>query len=105
MCKVSTPYLQGVHHQYPKGCFVCYGRNQAHDHEHKTCKWYAGDKAAFAGANPDRKLKSERQGIREVQAELRKLVGLKGSPGKMLTLAKSPKEGMPEAALPSTVAH
>ena len=24
--------------KYHKGCFVCYGRNQAHDHHHKTCK-------------------------------------------------------------------
>ena len=59
--------------KYPKGCFVCYGRNQAHDYDDKTCKWYPEDKAAFARANPDRKLKSEcqrPQGMREVQAEL-----------------------------------
>ena len=94
--------------KYPKGCFVCYGRNQAHDHDHKTCKWYAEDKAAFARAKPDRKLKSERQrpqGIREFQAELLKLVGLKKSLEKMLTSEKSPKEGMPQAASPSTAAH
>ena len=57
--------------KYPKGCFAYYGRNQAHDNDHKTCKRYAEDKAAFGRANPDRKLKSERprpQGIREVQA-------------------------------------
>ena len=94
--------------KYPKGCFVCYGRIQAHDHDQKTCKWYAEDKAAFARANPDRKLKSEPQrpqGIREVQAELQKLVGLDESLEKMLTSEKSPKERMPQAASPSTAAH
>ena len=87
---------------------MCYGHDQAHDHDHKTCKWYAEDKAAFARANPDRKLKSERQrpqGIREVQAELQKMVGLKESLEKMLTSEQSPKEGMPQAASPSTAAH
>ena len=24
--------------KYPKGYFVCYGCNQAHDHDHKTCE-------------------------------------------------------------------
>ena len=87
---------------------MCYGRNQAHDHDHKTCKWYAEDKAAFARANPDRKLKKERhrpQGIGEVQAELQKLEGRKESLEKMLTSEKSPKEGMPQAASPSTATH
>ena len=94
--------------KYPKGCFVCYGRNQAHDHDHKMCKRYAEDKAAFARANPDRKLKSEPQRpqvIREVQAELKKLVGLKDLLKKMLTSEKSPKESMPQASSPSTAAH
>ena len=94
--------------KYRKGCFVFYGRNQAHDHVHKTCNGYAEGKAAFAQANLDRKLKSEGQrpqGIHEVQAELQKLVGLKESLEKMLTSEKSPKEGMPQAALPSTAAH
>ena len=94
--------------KYPKGYFVCYGRSQAHNHDHKTCKWYAEDKAASARANPDRKLKSERQrpqGIREVQAELQKLVGLRESLEKMLRSEKSPKVGMPQAASPSTAAH
>ena len=93
--------------KYPKGCFVCCGRDQAHDHDQKTCKWYAEDKAAFARVNPDRKLKSERQrpqGIREVQAELQKLVGPKESLEKMLTSEKSPKESMPRAASPSPAA-
>ena len=78
-------------------------RNQAHDHDHKTCKWYAEEKAPFARANPDRKLKSQRQrpqGIHEIPAKLRKLVGLRESLEKMLTSEKSPKDGMPQAASP-----
>ena len=68
----------------------------------------AEDKAAFARANPDRKRKSERQcpeGIREVQAELPKWVGFMESLAEMRTSKKRPKEGMPQAALPSTAAH
>ena len=94
--------------EYWKGYFVCYGRNQAHDHDHKTCKWCAEDKAAFARAKPDRKRRSERQRaqkIREVQAELQKLVGLNEPRDKMLTSERSPNEGMPQPASPSTAAH
>ena len=94
--------------KYRKRCFVCYGRNQAHDHDHKTCKWHAEDKAALARANTHRKVKSERQrpqGIGEVQAELQKWVGVKESLQKMLTPEKSPKEGIPQTASPSAAAH
>ena len=86
---------------------MCIGRTQAHDRDNQTCKWYAEDKVAFAQANPDRKLKSERQrfqGTRGVQAELQKLVGVNELPEKMLTSEKSPKGGIPQAA-PSTAAH
>ena len=87
---------------------MSYWRNQAHDHDHKSSEWYAEDKSAFARANQDRKLESERrrpQGIRDVQAELQQIVGLKESLDRMLTSAKSPKEGMPQAASPSKAAH
>ena len=107
-CRVTTPYLQGVHHQVPEGVFCVYGRKQAHDHDHKTCKWYAEDKAAFARAYQDSKLQSERQhpqGISEFQADIQTIVGLKESLKKMLISEKSLKEGMPQVAWPSTAAH
>ena len=72
------------------------------------CKWYAEDKTAFARANPERKLKSDcqrPQGICKVQAEPQKSEGLKELLERMLTLEKSPKEGIPEAASHSTAAH
>ena len=80
---------------------MCYVRNQARDHYHRTCKRCAEDKAAFTRANPDRNLKRKcdrPQWIREYPVELQKLVGLKEALETMLTLKKSPKEGMPQAA-------
>ena len=94
-CTVATPTLKEYITKYLRECVVRYRRNQAHDHDQKTCKWYGKDKAALAGANQDRKLKSERQrppGIRVVQAELQKMVGPKEALEKMLTSKNSPKE-------------
>ena len=36
------------------GCWLCYGKNLPHKHDHKNCKIYAEDKKAYFQAHPDK---------------------------------------------------
>ena len=42
------------------GCWICYGKNLPHKHDHKTCKIYAEDKKAFFQADPEKVPKEKR---------------------------------------------
>ncbi len=59
--------------EFPNGCFVCYGRKQRHDHDHKKCKWYADDKAAYNKAKSHNPSSSGKAHVRDVAAEVDKI--------------------------------
>ena len=42
------------------GCWICYGKNLPHKHDHKTCKVYAEHKKAFFQAHPEKVPKEKR---------------------------------------------
>ena len=42
------------------GCWICYGKNLPHKHDHKTCKIYVEDKKAYFQANPEKVPKEKR---------------------------------------------
>ena len=42
------------------GCWICYGKNLPHKHNHKTCKIYAEDKKAYFQAHPEKVPKEKR---------------------------------------------
>ena len=49
--------------EYPRerdGCWICYGKNLPHKHNHKTCKIYAEDKKASFQAHPEKVPKETR---------------------------------------------
>ena len=41
-------------------CWICYGKNLPHKHDHKTCKIYAEDKKAYLQAHPEKVPKKKR---------------------------------------------
>ena len=54
--------------EFPNGCFVCHGRKQRHDHDHKKCKWYAEDGAACNKARSQNPTPSGKVPVRDVAA-------------------------------------
>ena len=42
------------------GCWICYGKNLPHKHDHKTCKIYTEDKKAYFQAHPEKVPKEKR---------------------------------------------
>jgi hypothetical protein len=58
---------------FPNGCLVCYGRKQRHDHDHKKCRWYAEDKAAYQKAKSPNSPHKGKAHVRDVEAEVDKI--------------------------------
>ena len=54
----------------PQGCFVCYGRKQAFNHDHRTCPIHQADTEAYKKAHGSKKRAPA--GIREAKVEVDK---------------------------------
>ena len=55
---------------HPQGCFVCYGRNQGFNHDHRTCPIHQADTEAYKKAHGSKKRAPA--GIREAKVEVDK---------------------------------
>ena len=55
---------------HPQGCFVCYGRKQGFDHDHRTCPIHQADTEAYKKAQGSKK--PAPAGIREAKVEVDK---------------------------------
>ena len=55
---------------HPQGCFVCYGRKQGFNHDHRTCPIHQADRGAYKKAH--RSKKRAPAGIREAKVEVDK---------------------------------
>ena len=55
---------------HPQGCFVCYGRKQGFNHDHRTCPIHQADTEAYKKAHALKKRAPA--GIRETKAEVDK---------------------------------
>ena len=55
---------------HPQGCFVCYGRRQGFDHDHRTCPIHQADTEAYKKAHASKKRAPA--GIREAKVEVDK---------------------------------
>ena len=60
---------------HPQGCFVCYGRKQGFNHDHRTCAIHQADTEAYKKAQGSKKRAPA--GIREAKVEVDK--DLRGS--------------------------
>ena len=62
--------------QHPQGCFVCYGRNREHLHDHRTCPIHKRDTEEYKRKQKDRKDRNVNAvdrdaGVKELVAGLR----------------------------------
>ena len=55
---------------HPQGCFVCYGRKQGFNHDHRTCPIHQADTEAYKKAHGSKKRAPA--GIREAEVEVDK---------------------------------
>ena len=55
---------------HPQGCFVCYGRQKAFNHDHRTCPTHQADTEAYKKAHGSKKRAPA--GIREAKVEVDK---------------------------------
>ena len=55
---------------HPQGCFVCYGRKQGFNHDHRTCSVHQADTEAYKKAHGSKKRAPA--GIREAKVEVDK---------------------------------
>ena len=55
---------------HPQGCFVCYGRKQGFNHDHRTCPIHQADTEAYKKAHGSKKRAPA--GIREAKVEVDK---------------------------------
>ena len=55
---------------HPQGCFVCYGRKQGFNHDHRTCPIHQADTEAYKKAHESKKRAPA--GIREAKVEVNK---------------------------------
>ena len=55
---------------HPQGCFVCYGRKQGFNHDHRTCPSHQADTEAYNKAHGSKK--RAHAGIRETKVEIDK---------------------------------
>ena len=55
---------------HPQGCFVCYGRKQGFNHDHRTCPIHQGDTEAYKKVHGSKKRAPA--GIRETKVEVDK---------------------------------
>ena len=56
----KPPLLFKEYRREHDGCWICYGKNLPHKHDHKTCKIYAEDKKAYLQAHPEKVPKAKR---------------------------------------------
>ena len=71
-CRIGNPPLSfGEFIQaHPQGCFVCYGRKQGFNHDHRTCPFHQADTEAYTKVHGSKKRAPA--GIREAKVEVDK---------------------------------
>ena len=70
--RIGSPPLsfQEFIRAHPQGCFVCYGRKQGFNHDHRTCPIHQADTEAYKKAHGSKKRAPA--GIREAKVEVDK---------------------------------
>ena len=59
--RIGNPTLSfGEYRSQHDGCWVCYGKENNHAHDHRRCKVYEADKQAYFAAHSDKKPKEQR---------------------------------------------
>ena len=56
----NLPLSLNEYMQKNKGCWVCYGKGNAHQHDHTKCAVYAADKMEYLKLHPERVPKEKR---------------------------------------------
>ena len=71
--RIGSPPLsfREVIRAHPQGCFVCYGRKQGFNHDHRTCPIHQADTETYKKAHGSKK--RARAGIREAKVEVDEL--------------------------------
>ena len=69
-CRIGSPPLSFGEfiRAHPQGCFVCYGRKQGFNHDHRTCPIHQADTEAYKKAHGSKKRAPA--GIREAKVEV-----------------------------------
>ena len=71
-CRIGNPPLSFGEfiRAHPKGCFVCYGRKEGFNHDHRTCPIHQADTEAYKKAHGSKKRAPG--GIRETKVDVDK---------------------------------